>query len=257
MSLSQELILTKVRNRTGLTPNDVPDDLIQDAAESALTELSFNAPLEVFGFFPTIAGVQDYQFPDGTLYQGVTLPWTNTPYNTPKVTSVRDVFFDPGGTSGLYPFFDGDLPVYLFQDSFNTQFGGNFWESPSLGRVLFTKIQAFRNSYSPQASIILGKQKLIRLVPTPTQASVAAFWGTGPYESIEDIDDSDTEAYLKAVLWKVAEARAMQLAVVDTLGEAGGALMRPAHAFWAKRADKYEQDFLDDIGANVMGIFRG
>lgn len=254
MSLNQTSIITKVRNRTGLTPDDVPDDLILDCSLSALDELSINAPKKVFGFLPTAANVQDYDLPDGTNYQNFTLPWNNQTYSSPKVKSIKDVLFSSGVTS-TYPFFDKDFPITVVQDLFNVQFGGNVFESPSLARVLFQKLKGFTRTFGAGFEVI---ENTLRLFPTPTSDGIACYLGTAAWEKDSNgkilIDDGDNEPYLKAVLWKVAECRAMALAVVESISEAGGNSMRPAHKFWNDKAAEWQNAFLCDIGAVGMPI---
>ena len=257
MALSQETILTRVRNRTGLSPNDRSDAVIQDDALAALVEYSKFKPAEVYGLLPTLSGVQDYNLPDGkTNYQNWILPDGVTEYSTPAVNNIRDLLYSSGITA-TYPFFDKDFPLTVVQDLFNVQFGGNVFESPSLARVLFDKLQQFRDVFGVDFQVIQGTTKFLRIFPSPTQDGIAAFYGTARWTDLSTLPAEDEEAFVKAVLWKTAEGRAGQLAVMKQMSQSGGMNFQPAFDYWDKKSQCWKDEFLGDIGASAMPIVVG
>jgi hypothetical protein len=252
MSLSLTLIRSRTRNRTGLLDSDLADAIIDDAINIALVEFSKAKPPEVYGIMPLVADQQDYAYPDGTLYQNFVGP-NNVTMSAPAVTRVKELLFSSGITT-TYPFFDKDFPITVVQDLFNVQFGGNVFEGPSLARVLFQKLESFREGFGATFKNLNGNPKKLRLIPTPTDNGFAAYYGYFKWTDVTQIYDEDQEAFLKAVLWKVAEARAMSLAVVENLSEAGGVKFTPAHKFWNDKACDWRDDFLGDVGANAIPL---
>lgn len=235
-TLTKRTVRDKVTKRTGLSATELPEPVIDEAIDSALVEFSNHRGRTLFGTMPIQAGVIDYAFPTA---------------GSPPTTLLTDVtdFFYSNSETFIGDFSFEDLLLMSIQGGmFSINFGGNIFENPSLVTIWYTKLCAFRDSIGlPTWSIIQGNPMLIRLGETPTQDGTAYFQGRGPWP-LELILPSDEEAFMKCVMWKVAEGRVMKISVVDDYYEYGGIRIRPATDFWNKKQAEYKEAFLRDVG---------
>lgn len=244
--MQQSAILNRVRNRTGLSTTDLADAIIIDGIDSALKEMDAAKPLLVFGTFPTFASQQDYALPSAT---------SGSPPASVSVYDIKDLFFTQG-ISATFPFFDADFPITVIHDLFNVQFGGNVFESPSLGRVLFQKLKVFRSQFGTTWEVIRGNPAFIRLYQVPVEASTVAYLGK-VFRTKENIEVENEELFIKAVLWKSAECRLGSLAVTKSITQTGGVSFQPAIEAWEKLADRWKGEFLGQSGAFAGGLSIG
>lgn len=241
--MNQTQILARVRNRTGLLSTDISDAIIIDAIDSAIKEFQKAKPLFSFGTFGTNANQQDYPLPSN---QG-----------SPPITiyDIKDMYFTTG-ISSTFPFFDADFPITVIHDLFNVQFGGNVFESPSLGTVLFEKLKTFRKQFGVTWEVIRGNPAIIRVYQTPIEDSIAAYLGY-TCRTLANIEEQDEEIFIKGVMWKTAEARLGNMSVMKEIQQAGGVRMQPAIDAWEKLADRWKGEFLGESGALAGGISIG
>lgn len=239
MPLSARTMKDKVWKRTGLSMTELLEPVIEEAISAALTEFSIYAPNTIFGYMPIFKDVTDYAFP----LVG------SPPQNL--LNDISDFFY--GGTDIVLGNFSvEDLMLMNFQGQgslFSAGFGGNVFNNPSLIKIWFTKLSAFRDSIGLFPwSVIDGANSIIRLGRNPSSDGTAYFQGNASW-TIDQIDPLSEEIFMKCLMWKVAEGRAMKLAVVDDYYEYGGIRIRPAFDFWQKKSAEYKEQFYSDIGS--------
>lgn len=235
-ALSYRTVRDKVLKRTGLSNTELEEPVIDEAIQSALIEFSNHRENVLFGTMPILTGVTDYPFPSA---------------GSPPTTLLTDItdFFYSNSETFIGDFSFEDLLLISIQGGmFSINFGGNIFENPSLARIWYTKLSEFRDSIGlPTWTTLTGNPQVIRLGETPTQDSTAYFQGRGPW-LLSNILSTDEEAFIKCVMWKVADGRVMKISVVDDYYEYGGIRIRPATDFWNKKSAEFKEAFLQDVG---------
>lgn len=232
--LTPRTIKDSVWKRTGLAQSELDEGVIDDSITAALTEFSNVRPKTAYGQMNLTAGISIYPMPDG----------------------VEDLlqFYYGTQTTILNNFSFEDILLSSVQGSLaNINFGGDIFENPSLTHIWFQKMKEFQNNVSaPGWEVLDGANEgdgldKIRLYRVPEQDGVAYYSGSGDWE-LDEVVKEDTETFMKAVMWKVAEARAMRLAVAVSLREYGGITLSPAFDFWQKKANQFQEEFYDNVG---------
>lgn len=238
MALTLAGIRDIVGKRLQLSTQDIPDEVIDDAVTDALEEFAEVRELNVFGSFATSGNVQDYPFPT----EADAL--TQVAYSTGLI--IEDAFAG-----------DPDLKSFFERELFNFGFGGNVFDNPSLGQIFFQKLHSFKTRFFADFEVLDRETgRIVRLLSTP-QSDGTAFWEGAKKRILTTVSEQDEKSFLKGVLWKVCEARAAKLAVVEQISESGGISMKPATTFWVKKAEKFEKSFKADFGASAGFIMRG
>lgn len=238
--LTPRTIKDSIWKRTGLSQSELPEEVINESIDAALREFSNERPKVTYGQLNILAGVDIYAMPDG-------------------ITDLLQFYYG-SQTTILNNFSFEDILLSSMQGSLaNINFGGDIFENPSLTHIFFSKMKELQNNLSQATWEVLngnsetdGNDK-IRLFRTPQADGIAYYEGSGDWE-LPEITSSDTEIFIKAVMWKVAEGRAMKLAVAADYYEYGGIRMVPAFAFWQKKAEQYRDEYFLDIGFH-RGVF--
>ncbi len=246
MALAQQYIIDKVRARLGLSVQDMANSVIESAIEDGLRSYSRQKAVDIFGTLPLQADRQDYFIRDLVPFDG------SDPEES--VSEVRLLLYSPGTLLYDAISFDAELQKVVDADLLRSQFGGNVFDNPSLGRIYFTKLKEYRARFDINFEEFSTSQgKIIRLMRVPVSGSVAYWQGRG-YWTIEEITDLDQEVFLLAVLAECAQARANQLAVMKSYSENAGVSMSPAFDYWNALADKYRLQFGAQFGQSA-GVF--
>jgi len=223
------------------------DSIINPGIDAALIEFSYFRPNPVFGSIPLQIGVTDYPF-----------PMAGSPL-VPLIDSVVDFFYSPftdlAELTDNYTFEEIVL-LGAFQGIgaggglLGAGFGGSVFENPSLVTIWYSKLNQFRSNFGRHEWLVVpGQPSLIRLSTMPTRATTAYYEGRAMW-TLDTITERDRETFMKCVLWKTSEIRSMSLAVVTNYYEFGGIRIEPAFAYWEKKAQDFQKQFMDDVGAN-------
>jgi hypothetical protein len=232
--LTTRTLKATVWARTGLSRAELEETVVDSCIQGALVEFSNVRTKTSYGTMNITAGVDIYPLPDG----------------------IQDLlqFYYASPTIILNNFSFEDILLSSMQGSLaNINFGGDIFENPSLTHIWFSKMKEFQDNIGqPTWEVLDGTnegdgQDKIRLFRVPETDGIAYYQGSGDWE-LEEIIPGDTETFLKAVLWKVAEARAMKIAVAAEYREYGGIQMVPAFDFWNKKAKEYQESFYDNVG---------
>lgn len=176
------------------------------------------------------AQVTDYAFPAG-------------------LEELSEFFYAPQTILGNLSF-EEEVLTAIQGNVINIDFGGNVFENPTLVTIWFSKMKAFRESIGLPSWRVLEDPvngPTIRLGSIPSIEGTAYYEGKGPW-LLNQIYSKDVECFYKACLWKAAEWRSNNLAVVTEYYEYGGVRIQPAFARWDQRAAKYKEEFLLDVG---------
>lgn len=246
MALSLQTVKSTVEDRTGLSCSDFGGETaLQTAVISATSEFSKRKSGTLYGFFNVLQNVTEYPFPSNPLPSGPTAP--GFPANLVMIT---DVYFSPQSMLGNNLSFEDMLLQSIQGNVVVLDFGGNIFENPSLVQIWFQKLRDFRDTIgTPDWRIIdTSPVKTLQLLDAPDQNSTG-YWEGRRSWLLSDIQPVDYEAFYKAVLWKLAQSRAMRLAVAKQYSEgSGGPQVQPAFDFWNEMAKQFKQEFFDEVG---------
>jgi hypothetical protein len=232
--LTLRTLKATVWTRTGLSQSELDEAVVDSCIQGALVEFSNVRSKTSYGTMAIQAGVDIYPLPDG----------------------IQDLlqFYYANPTIILNDFSFEDILLSSMQGSLaNINFGGDIFENPSLTHIWFSKMKEFQDNIAePTWEVLDGTNEgdgldKIRLFRVPQSDGLAYYQGSGDWE-LEEVIASDSETFLKAVLWKVAEARAMKIAVAAEYREYGGIQMVPAFAFWNNKAKQFQDEFYDNVG---------
>jgi hypothetical protein len=245
--ISTQTVKTDIWERTGLTPAEMPEQVLDSGIKAALTEFSKHRTRKLFGQLNIIMNQTEYPFPTIALAQ-----WTGLgiPDN---VSDISDFYYAPETILGNLSF-EETILTSIQGNIINLDFGGNIFDNPSLVYIWFEKLREFRDTIGiPPWRVIDGNPKILQLQQTPNENGVSYWEGKATW-LIGDILPEDFEAFTKCSLWKAAEARAMKLAVAKEYREGTGIMAQPAFEFWQTKAKEFKADFLADVG-HGRGLF--
>jgi hypothetical protein len=237
MPLATSTITNALKDRTGIGCSGLSDDAIALVIKSGLAEYSKYRQRSASGSFHYQAGVTNYLFP-------------NEPDFPANLVNITDVFY-ASQTAIDADFSFEDLFLESVQGDYVTlDFGGNIFENPSLVRIFFQKLREFRSNVGMGDWDIFptSPKKTLRLLASPKNDGVG-YWEGSLSWTQSDIPEADFEIFYKACLWKLAEVRAMSLAVAKSYKEGSNILVEPAFDFWNTKAKDFREQFLQDVGA--------
>jgi hypothetical protein len=231
--LTLRTLKATVWTRTGLSQSELDEAVVDSCIQGGLVEYSNVRSKTSYGTMAIQAGVDIYTLPDG----------------------IQDLlqFYYGTNTTILNNFSFEDILLSSMQGSLaNINFGGDIFENPSLTHIWFSKMKEFQDNLAqPTWEILDGTnegdgQDKIRLFRVPDTDGIAYYQGSGDWE-LEEVIAGDSETFLRAVMWKICEARAMKIAVAAEYREYGGIQMVPAFAFWQKKADQFQEEFFNNV----------
>lgn len=242
-SLSNRTITADVWDRTGCNERELPERIILSGIKAAMREFTAYRSKDVYGTLDILAGQDIYDMPDG-------------------IEVLQDLYYGTQ-TTILNNFSFEDILISSMQGSLsNISFGGDIFENPVLTRIWFSKMKQLQDNIAAPTWVVLdganqddGMDK-IRLFSVPDVDGSAFYQGTGIW-TLEEITPSDVETFMKAVMWKVCENRAMKMAVASDYYEYGGVRIVPATDFWQKKSVQYQSEFMDNVGAGRGSLVVG
>jgi hypothetical protein len=244
MPETQDDLIDRLRLRIGVPDTDVSDDSLNEAVRAALNEYARYRPQVVTGTFPLVAGTQVYPFPQ---------------VNSLPVRVVRKVIFGAATPMGAF-ISDPDLAAFITAQLMGASnwgyFGGSIFENPSLPRIWWQKLDALQVNFEDCFEVLNTVPRTIRLTPVPAEVGTAWYAGEIGWDVGQLLDD-DQEPFLAAALWKVAEQRANQLAVMKAWTVPGGAAMQPAFDYWTARSNQYRDQFMEMTGGRGGVLMKG